>query len=177
MKTVMGILPDMKSADIAYAELLAAGFNASDISAISRDTNLVKTEQTGPVQNMVGAGAAGATTGAAVGGLAGILLAAGTLTIPGIGPLLIGGPLVAALGLSGGAATVATTAITGAAAGGIIGALTGLGMPEETAKIYNTRVSEGGTVLSVNAEDSDAAKAEDILSKNNAEGVISVLGK
>lgn len=177
MKTIMGIFPNLQSADGAYADLLATGFNNSQISAISKDANIVKTQQKGMVQNTVAGGATGAVTGSAVGGLAGILLAAGVVTIPGLGALLIGGPIVAALGLSGAAATVATTAITGAAAGGILGSLTGLGMPEETAKIYTERISAGNVVLSVNVEDADVSRAESILTNNNANSIVAVSGR
>jgi hypothetical protein len=177
MKTVMGIFPTMQQADAAYADLLAEGFDRGRISAISKDTNVVKTEEKGAIQNAVGGGATGATAGAAVGGLTGVLLAAGTLAIPGVGALLIGGPLLAALGITGAAATVASSAMTGAAAGGVLGALTGLGLPEESAKTYSTRISEGGVVLSVEADDEHIAHAEEVLSKNNAEGVIAVSGR
>ena len=177
MKTVMGIFPNMTAANTAFTNLVNSGFDRAKISAISKDANLVKTEETGPIQNAVGGAATGAVTGGAVGGLAGILMAAGTLSLPGLGALLIGGPLVAALGLTGAVATAATTAITGAAAGGLIGALTGLGMPEETAKIYSQRLSEGSVVLSVDTEDVDSAKAEVILQKDGADGVVTVSGR
>lgn len=172
MKTVMGIFKDTASADMAFTELVNAGFSQTRISAISKDMNAEKTETKGAVQNAVGGGAAGAMTGGAIGGVAGLLMAAGVLALPGIGPLLIGGPLIAALGLSGGAATTAAGALTGAAAGGLIGGLTGLGLPESTAKVYSERIAGGSIVLSVDVDPEEEQEAVDILERNTAEDVV-----
>lgn len=176
MKTVMGIFPSLPKADEAFTKLIDAGFDKTKISAISKDNSVVTTEQKGTVQNVASGVTSGAVAGGAIGGLAGILVAAGTITLPGIGALLIGGPLVTALGLSGAAATAATGAITGAAAGGIIGALTGLGMPAETAQVYEKRISEGGVALSVDTEDADTPKVQEILNTNGAEEVVAISG-
>lgn len=177
MKTVMGIFPTMTEADAAFSDLLTEGFDRSRISAISKDANVSKTETKGTVQNAVEGGASGAVTGGAVGGLAGLLMAAGAITLPGIGALLIGGPLMAALGITGAAATVATTAMTGAAAGGVIGALTGMGMPEETAKVYSERISQGSVVLSLDVDETDVDRAQAILARHNADDVLAVSGR
>jgi hypothetical protein len=176
MKRIMGIFSNVETADIAYSDLIDAGFNSSNISVISKDTNVEKTETKGPIQNAVGGGAAGAVTGGAIGGIAGILLAAGTLSLPGIGPLLIGGPLLTALGITGGTATAVSGALTGAAAGGLLGALTGLGLPESTAKVYSEKIAGGSVVLSVEADESEIDNAQTILNNHGAEDVV-VAGK
>lgn len=99
-----------------------------------------------------GAGA-GATTGAIVGGVAGLLVGLGVFVIPGIGPVVAAGPLVATL-IGAGA---------GAAAGGIIGALVGLGIPEDEAKYYAEGVRRGGALLVVHCRDEQVEDVEDIL--------------
>lgn len=99
-----------------------------------------------------GAGA-GATTGAIVGGVAGLLVGLGVFVIPGIGPVVAAGPLVATLVGAG----------AGAAAGGIIGALVGLGIPEDEAKYYAEGVRRGGALLVVHCSDEQVDDVEDIL--------------
>ncbi len=98
----------------------------------------------------------GAITGGALGGVAGLAVAAGML--PVLGPIVAAGPLVSALGLGAGAlGTGAAGAVTGAAAGGLIGALTSWGMDEETAQRYEDRVQAGEILVSAHTEDSDSA--------------------
>jgi hypothetical protein len=84
-------------------------------------------------------------TGAILGWLAGI----GTLAIPGVGPFIAAGPILAALG----------GAAVGGAAGGIIGALVGMGIPEYEAKLYDGKVRSGNILISVHTENSDQVKA------------------
>src|SRR5947207_11774476 len=108
---------------------------------------------------MGGAAATGAGVGAVVGGLGGLLLGLGALAIPGIGPIIAAGPLVAALG----------GAAAGAAVGGLIGALTKMGVPEEEAHIYAEGVRRGGTLVTVTADD---ANTDTIVSVLNGHGAV-----
>ena len=105
---------------------------------------------------------AGAGVGGVLGGVAGWLAGIGTLAIPGVGPLIAAGPIMAALG----------GAAVGASAGGITGALAGYGVPEYEAKRYEGRVSDGGILISVHTEDSDEReRAREIFERAGAEGV------
>jgi len=98
--------------------------------------------------------------GGGLGWLAGI----GALAIPGVGPLIAAGPIVAALAGAG----------VGGAVGGLTGALIGMGIPEYEAKRYEGRVKEGGILLSVHSDNSDwTKKAKDILERTGAEDVAS----
>jgi len=108
---------------------------------------------------------AGAFGGTAVGGIAGLLVGIGALTIPGIGPVLAAGPLAAAIG-----STLAGAGI-GAAAGGLIGALVGLGIPEEDAHFYAEGVKRGGVLVTVRTSDDRAHEALRILRDANATDV------
>lgn len=105
---------------------------------------------------------AGATTGGIIGGTLGLLAGIGALAIPGVGPFIAAGPLMAALSGLGAGGTI----------GGIIGALVGSGIPEYEAKRYENRLKEGGILLSVRANSDDfAKKVKDLLVRHGAEDV------
>jgi len=152
--------------DVEYAVdlLRAEGFRNTDISVLfpeNRGTKdfAIKKDTKAPEGT-----AAGATTGAVVGGTLGWLAGIGALAIPGVGPLIAAGPIVAAL----------TGVGVGGAIGGIAGALIGMGIPEYEAKRYEGRVKEGGILLSVHADDSNwTKKAKDILERTGATDVAS----
>ena len=107
---------------------------------------------------------AGGTSGAVIGGVLGWLVGIGALAIPGVGPFLAAGPIMAALAGVG----------VGAAVGGITGALVGFGVPEFEARRYETRLRKGGILLSVHADNHDwIARAKAILEKTGAEEISS----
>jgi uncharacterized membrane protein len=166
-KMILGIFTDKSHAEHAVEELEGKGYNAKDISIIMRDHKGKVRHNRG--ENVAGGALSGATTGGVLGGLAGLLIGLGTIAIPGVGALLIGGPLAAALGLTGAAATTVSGAVTGALAGGLVGGLIGLGIPEEEAKYYEDRIKEGGILVAIpmRFEDRDEAKA--ILEEHGAE--------
>jgi hypothetical protein len=108
--------------------------------------------------------ATGATSGAVVGGALGWLAGIGALAIPGVGPLIAAGPIIAAL----------TGVGVGGTVGGIAGGLIGLGIPEYEAKRYEGRIKSGSILLSVHADDSKwTDKAERILKNTGAEDISS----
>ena len=150
----MGVYKTHAEAEQAIKELVAFGVKDSDISYIYTDSDGDMTDaQSG---EKVGAGAAaGATTGAIVGGIAGLVVANGIL--PGLGSLFVAGPLAAALGLTGVAATTVAGAATGAAAGGLLGALSQLGVDDTEAQLYESSVQRGD-VLVIARTDSNATK-------------------
>lgn len=148
-KIVIGSFNNKDQAENAIRDLKERNFNTDNISVVVKDKGEGAriAENTG-VDYMEGAtsgAATGAVTGGALGALGGLLVGIGAIAIPG--GFLIGGPIAAALGLTGAAATTVSGAATGAAAGGLIGALLGLGVAKEDAELYQETVNTGGLLL------------------------------
>src|SRR6266567_371853 len=161
---VFGIYPQVSNLENALNELKQAGFRHEDISVLfpenlgSKELTTVKATKA-PEGVAVGAGS-GAVVGGALGWLAGI----GALAIPGVGPFIAAGPIMAALAGVG----------VGGAVGGIAGALVGMGIPEYEAKRYEGRVKEGGILLSVHSDSSKWTKqAKEILERTGAQDISS----
>ena len=142
--------------------LRAAGFSSSDISALLPDKagtrDFAHEQNTKLPEGAATGGVAGMGAGAILGWLAGI----GTLAIPGVGPFIAAGPIMAALS---GAAIGATT-------GGVVGGLIGMGIPEIEAKRYEGKIKQGNILISVHTENSEEInKAKDIFTKSGAEDI------
>lgn len=155
-KRAIGTFRNRQEAEQALHELKNSGFPMDRVSILAKDTERneqiagTRVEDRGETEAQEGAGI-GATTGTVLGGIGGLLVGLEALLIPGVGPFLAAG-------------TVATTlagAGIGAAAGGIVGALTGLGIPEEEARHYSDRVSQGEylVILEGTAAEIDRASA------------------
>ena len=165
-RTIIGVFGTREHAEMAITDLRTLGIGDSDISYVYSSDGKTVTEDGGGTKAGTGA-AAGATTGAVLGALAGLAVANGIL--PGLGTLFVAGPLAAALGLTGAAATTAAGAATGLAAGGFLGALAGLGVNEDDAKSYEERIKLGGIL--VTAHTAHTAAAHEIFSKHGAEEI------
>lgn len=168
MKMLMAAFDNPTHADLALDELEACGYTPEQISVISKD-NKYQREGYSTGENVAKAAGTGAVTGGALGGLAGLLAGAGI--IPALAGLFIGGPIAAALGLAGIAATTASGAVTGAAAGGLLGALTGLGLPKETATNYRDAVDAGGVLIGLSGHDDITDESRAILEKHGARDI------
>ncbi len=145
MITTAGIFKTHMDAEHAINELHAFGVPTSDISYVYVNVEgEIIDEHT---DNKIGSGlASGATGGAVIGAIAGLAIANGIL--PGLGTLIVAGPLAAALGFTGAAATAVAGAATGAMAGGLIGALANLGVSDSDGTMYESMV-RGGEILVV----------------------------
>lgn len=159
-----GIFSDRQSVEDALISLRNEGFRSTDISILFPD-NVGTRNFAHEKKTQAPAGAtAGGGTGIVLGGALGWLTGIGALTIPGMGPFLASGPIVAALAGAG----------VGGALGGIMGALIGFGVPEYDAKRYEGRVAKGGILMSVHCDDSEwTRKAKQILDENGAEDISS----
>jgi len=160
-----GIYPDRASLETGLEALRAAGFRSSDVSVVLPERDKTTKDLAHEINTKAPEGAvAGAGTGAAIGGVLGWLIGIGALAIPGIGPLVAAGPIVAALAGAG----------AGGATGGLIGGLVGAGMPEIEAKRFAGRIREGGYLCSVHCDDSEwARRAREILEATGAKDVVS----
>lgn len=172
--TIIGLFDEHDSAESAINTLQELGYNPKDISVVMKDLKAAHEVADTTGANVAGGAAAGATTGAVIGGLAGLLIGVGAISIPGIGGLLIGGPLAAALGLTGAAATTTGGAVTGAIAGGLLGGLMGLGIPKEEAQVYETEISKGAILLAVAAADNQVEEVKDVFDEYDATRVTTV---
>lgn len=158
MRTITGLFDTRDHAEIAVRALKDAGVGSEDISIVARDSD--GTDHTDGEEVAEGAGA-GAGIGAAVGGAGGLLAGLGMLAIPGIGPVVAGGWLLAT------AVGAATGAVVGGATGGLIGALSDAGVDERDAHVYAEGVRRGGTLVTARVEDVEADAAQAILSRAN----------
>jgi hypothetical protein len=163
-KSVFGIYKTQAAAEHAVDSLKTSGFSSSDISVLMPKSDSThdfahKKETKAPE-----GAATGVTTGAILGGGLGWLVGIGSLAIPGVGPLIAAGPIMAALAGAG----------VGGALGGVTGALVGMGIPEYEAKRYEGIVKDGGILLSVHSENSDeTARAKKVLEETGASDIAS----
>jgi hypothetical protein len=161
---VFGIYPSYVSVENGVDALRAAGFSNSDISVLFPESSGSKDFAHEKNTKAPEGATTGAGTGVVLGGAMGWLLGIGALAIPGLGPFIAAGPIMAALAGAG----------VGGAVGGIAGALVGMGIPEYEAKRYEGRVKDGGILLSVHTGTSDAIKsAKEILKRSGAQDISS----
>ncbi|MBA2936672.1 hypothetical protein HZF05_21545 [Sphingomonas sp. CGMCC 1.13654] len=154
-QTLTGLFDRYDDARRAVQDLEAAGVAHRDISLVANDVRGAHRDELDPVAQDAGAGA---SIGAAVGGLGGLLAGLGLLAIPGIGPVVAAGWLAAtAAGAAGGA-------VIGGIAGGLVGALTHAGVPEADAHVYAEGVRRGGTLVTAKVDEPLVPTARAILS-------------
>ncbi|WP_340008934.1 general stress protein [Paenibacillus sp. FSL K6-0276] len=156
-KKIVGIFDTEQEATRAIEGLHNQGFSNDEISVITRDRDELRhiSDNTG---TMAPEGVAtGAATGGVLGGVTGLLAGIGALAIPGIGPILAAGPIVATL----------TGAAVGAGAGGLVGGLIGLGIPEDEAKEYEGYV-ESGKILVLVDDNGRGYQAHDVFRGNRS---------
>jgi hypothetical protein len=161
---VFGIYTSMSTADAATDELVRAGFASSDISALLPENLGPRSIGTEKATKAPEGATAGASSGAVVGGVLGVLAGIGALAIPGLGPFIAAGPIVAGLAGLG----------VGGAVGGFTGALIGMGIPEYEAKRYEGHLKKGAILLSVHCDTSDEIKrAKETMKMTGAEDISS----
>jgi hypothetical protein len=142
---VFGIYATPGTAEAAVDHLLAKGFSNAAISVLLPDDESTRAFAHEKNTKAPEGTTVGVTTGGVIGGTLGLLAGIGVLAIPGVGPLIAAGPIMATLAGLG----------AGGAVGGLVGALVGMGIPEYEAKRYEGAVKGGGTLLSVHCDTSD----------------------
>lgn len=164
VKAVFGIFKSKSEVENAVRMLRESGFKPKDISVLmpklEDSQNFAHEKETKAPEGTATGAASGAVLGTGLGWLVGI----GALAIPGVGPFIAAGPIVAAIAGAG----------IGGALGGVTGGLIGLGIPEYVAKRYNTLVNDGGMLISIHTDDSDwREKAKDVLKLAGAHDISS----
>jgi len=161
---VFGIYPSYANVESGVDGLKAAGFSNRDISVLFPESSGSRDFAHEKGTKAPEGATAGAGTGVVLGGALGWLLGVGALAIPGLGPFIAAGPIMAALAGAGVGGTIL----------GIAGALVGMGIPEYEAKRYEGRVKDGGILLSVHSDSSDLTKrAKLILEATGAQDISS----
>ncbi len=163
-KAVYGIVPTTTQTETIVQNLKSDNFSNNDISVLFPDKTGTKDFAHEKHTKAPEGAATGAGAGGVLGGALGWLVGIGSLAIPGVGPFIAAGPIMAAL----------SGAAVGAAVGGLTGTLVGLGIPEYEAKRYEGKVKEGGILISIHTEDSEQRKnAKQILEKGGAQEISS----
>ncbi len=162
---VFGIYSTRSAIENATGSLIQAGFPASDISVLLPESlGGPKDMGTEKATKAPEGTAAGVTTGGIIGGTLGLLAGVGLLAIPGLGPFIAAGPIMAGLAGLG----------VGGAVGGVAGALIGMGIPEFEAKRYEGRLHKGGMLLSVHCDTSEEIKrAKEVIERSGGEDISS----
>ncbi len=161
-KSVFSIATSRNQADQIIDRLKAADFSNNDISVLFPDKDTTRDFAHEKNTKALEGAVTGASTGGVVGGALGWIAGIGALAIPGVGPFIAAGPIIAAL----------SGAAIGAAVGGIAGGLIGLGIPEIEAKRYEGKVKAGNILISVHTECSEEiTRAKDIFTDAGAEDI------
>lgn len=161
-KSVFCIATSRDQADQIVDRLKTASFSNNDISALFPDQGSTRDFAHEKNTKAPEGAVAGAGTGVVIGGALGWIAGIGALAIPGVGPFIAAGPIMAAL----------SGAAIGAAAGGIAGGLIGLGIPELEARRYEGKVKEGNILISVHTDDAgEIARAKDIFNQAGAQDI------
>lgn len=154
MRSTSCTVPGLLEVESILQKLRSEGFSSEDISILSPQFDTQALEKFVPEKegNVAEGVAAGAGAGGFLGGVLGWLVGIGSLAIPGVGPFIAAGPLMAVIG---------GTAL-GAAVGGVAGVFAGLGLPEYEAKVYEHKLKEGWTLISVRTQEEEIEKRERI---------------
>jgi hypothetical protein len=165
---VFGIYPDRVAVEEGVEHLRRAGFRSTDISVLFPENMGTKDFAHEKNTKAPEGATSGAVAGGVAGGVLGWLTGVGALVIPGLGPFLAAGPIVAALAGAGAVGAL----------GGIIGALAGMGIPEYEARRYEGRIREGGILLSVHCDSADwVPRAKQVLVATGAQEIASASEK
>lgn len=161
---VFGIFHTEDQAERSVDDLLQSGFASDDVSVLLPDSRSTRNFAHEKNTKAPEGATAGAAAGGAVGGTLGLLVGIGVFAIPGLGPLLVAGPIISALAGVGAGGTM----------GGLIGALVGMGIPEYEAKRYEGQIKAGGVLLSVHCDtEEQITRAKELLKQTGGQDIAS----
>jgi hypothetical protein len=156
-QSVIGIVHTREEAEVLVSDLESQGFPNRDVSVLFPDKAGTKDFAHDNSTKAPEGAVAGASTGGLLGGTLGLLAGMGALAVPGVGPLIAAGPIMAAL----------SGAAVGATVGGVTGALVGMGIPEYEAKMYEGKIRDGNILVAVHGEDGEKLKLAESLFKSS----------
>ena len=157
METIVGVFFDRSDAEEAVEEIRNRGFTEDEISIVAREESLSSDSGDEGDDFLDHDLTTGTSTGGAIGGLAGLLVGAGAMAIPGIGPILAAGPIAAGL--------------TGLVAGGLVGGLVDLGIPQDRSERLEQEVQQGGILAIIEAENDESEEISETLRDYGAKDV------
>jgi hypothetical protein len=165
-RRAIGVFTHENALEAALNDLRSAGYPMERVSIVTKDSDKAKSIKGRDINkspgHKVGTGAAvGSVTGTALGLAGGLIASAAALTIPGFGPILATGTIASVLG------TTFAGGGVGAISGGLVGAIAGLGIPGDKAKVYSDRLSRGDYLLIVEGKSDEIMRAEMILLNNH----------
>ena len=164
-KAIICLVESQSQAESIVSQLQSGGFSPNDISVLFPDKSGTKDFAHEHNTKAPEGAAAGAGTGGILGGTVGLLAGIGALAIPGLGPFIAAGPLIAAL----------SGAAIGAGVGGITGALIGLGIPEIEAKAYEGKIKGGNLLIAVHTESTEErTRVAEVFKANHAHDISTV---
>lgn len=152
-QAVIGLFSNLTTAEQAVNQLRSSGFTTEEINIISKNNEQTRYTNETVDDSIVD----GTMTGGAIGGIGGLLMSAGALAIPGIGPIIAAGPLAAT--------------ISGAVSGGIAGGLIDWGIPTEKSEEYSNHVSAGSTLAVIKTLENKVPQAVQILTATGATNI------
>jgi hypothetical protein len=166
-KSVFAIVNTQYQAETIVSDLKMNGFSTSDVSVLFPDRTGTRDFAHAHATKAPEGAAVGGGSGAVLGGTLGLLAGIGALAIPGVGPLIAAGPIMAALG----------GAAVGGAVGGVTGALVGMGIPEIEARVYEGKIKDGNILISAHCDTSDEADRAKRIFKADGATDISGIGE
>ncbi|MFZ5425052.1 MAG: low temperature-induced protein [Patescibacteria group bacterium] len=166
-KNVLGMFKSVDEVNAVLKTLEVNGYTKDAISVVT-SKDALNSDKVKFENNVVEGVKDSAKTGGVIGGILGLLVGVGALTIPGIGLLFVSGPIAAALGITGVAGATASGAIAGSLVGGIAGALKEIGVDEQLAVKYEEDLKQGYLIVGVTARDGDTQRIKDVFSSNGA---------
>ena len=163
-RRAVGVFPNRFETENALLEIKSSGFLMDNVSVVGRNADtedrVAGVAVHKNIDNKADEGAVtGAVTGGALGGVTGLLVGLGTLAIPGVGPVILAGAAATAL-----ATTLAGTAI-GAGGASLLGALIGLGVPDNDAQVYSDLLEQGYYLVVVDGTETEVNNVGEILTR------------
>lgn len=170
-QTIVSVFKYQEGVEGAINELKDLNYDPAEFSVVMKDIRKGEEIEKNTGVDISKGAVSGAVTGGVLAGVAGLLMGLGIITLPGLGALMVAGPIASALGLTGAAATATTAAVTGVVGGGLIGALAGFGFSKEDATKYEEYIRAGGILLIIPTRDRRTDEVRDIVAKHGATDV------